>query len=216
LTAQDILAEVAALPDRSIQAVRRLRRAQSRLLAGASGPDMLSLAKTILAAPEPLGRLIAYELVAHHPAALRALSARSVRALADRLGSWGDTDMFAYCIAGPAWRLGRLNDGDVLAWSRSPDRWWRRAALVATVPLNVRAQGGTGDARRTLRICQALVTVRDPMVVKALSWALRALVFHAREQVQEFLEANAGQLAALVRREVTSKLATGRKAHPRR
>ena len=59
---------------------------------------------------------------------------------------------------------------------RAPsDRWWRRAALVSTVPLNLRAAGGTGDTSRTLAICEQLAADRDDMVVKALSWALREL-----------------------------------------
>ena len=62
---------------------------------------------------------------------------------------------------------------EIERWTESPDRWWRRAALVATVPLNVAAQGGTGDATRTLRVCELLVDDRDDMVVKAMSWALR-------------------------------------------
>lgn len=33
-------------------------------------------------------------------------------------------------------------------WARRPDNWWRRAALVATVPLNVKSQGGRGDVSR--------------------------------------------------------------------
>src|SRR6516225_5141686 len=103
LTAPGLIAELAALPDRSTQTVRRWRRAKSWCLGKSSGAEVLRLAKTILAAPEPLGRFVAYELVTHHPAALRALSARAVRNLAGRLASWGDTDMFGYYIAGPAW-----------------------------------------------------------------------------------------------------------------
>lgn len=49
------------------------------------------------------------------------------------------------------------------------------------------------------------------MVVKALSWALRALVERDPKAVQQFLEENGGRVAALVRREVRHKLLTGRK-----
>jgi 3-methyladenine DNA glycosylase AlkD len=49
------------------------------------------------------------------------------------------------------------------------------------------------------------------MVVKALSWALRALVPHDPEAVSEFLEANEDILAARVKREVRNKLTTGLK-----
>lgn len=52
------------------------------------------------------------------------------------------------------------------------------------------------------------------MVVKALSWALRALAPWDPVAVSDFLEANDTRLAARVRREVRTKLATGRKQPP--
>ena len=88
---------------------------------------------------------------------------------------------------------------------------WRRAALVSTVPLNLRAAGGTGDSRRTLNVCRLLVDDRDDMVVKALSWALRALVIWDADAVRSFLDDNGMRLAARVQREVTNKLETGLK-----
>jgi 3-methyladenine DNA glycosylase AlkD len=89
--------------------------------------------------------------------------------------------------------------------------WWRRAALVSTVPLNLRAAGGKGVTVRTLRICGLLVEDRDDMVVKALSWALRELVFWDPNAVKGFLAELDTRVAARVRREVTTKLETGRK-----
>jgi 3-methyladenine DNA glycosylase AlkD len=50
------------------------------------------------------------------------------------------------------------------------------------------------------------------MVVKALSWALRALAVWDAAAVRAFLDAHGGGLAARVRREVRRKLETGRKA----
>jgi hypothetical protein len=48
-------------------------------------------------------------------------------------------------------------------------------------------------------------------VVKALSWALRALVQWDRAGVQRFLHQYGEKLTARVRREVGTKLRTGRK-----
>jgi 3-methyladenine DNA glycosylase AlkD len=66
---------------------------------------------------------------------------------------------------------------------------------------------------RTLDICGRLVDDRVDTVVKALSWAVRALAPWDPVAVGDFLEANDTRLAARVRREVRTKLATGRK-HP--
>ena len=87
-----------------------------------------------------------------------------------------------------------------------------QAALVSTVPLNVKARGGRGDARRTLRICALLIDDRDEMIVKALSWAHRALIERDGDAVRQFLKENEARLPALVRREVQNKLTAGRKS----
>ena len=44
-------------------------------------------------------------------------------------------------------------------WARSRDLWWRRAAMVSTVPLNNKARGGNGDVLRTLKVCKMLVMI---------------------------------------------------------
>ncbi len=99
--------------------------------------------------------------------------------------------------------------------AHSPDRWWRRAALVSTVPLNLKARGGHGDTARTLLICRLLIADRDDMVVKAMSWALRELSRHDPQVVRVFLAEYEGRFAARVVREVQHKLTTGLK-NPRR
>src|SRR5207245_871630 len=100
---------------------------------------------------------------------------------------------------------------DVHAWSRSVDVWLRRLSLVSTVALNSRARGGTGDKARTLSVCAMLAHDRDPMVYKALSWALRELAKREPDAVQGFLADHESRLAALVRREVRNKLTRGTK-----
>lgn len=94
------------------------------------------------------------------------------------------------------------------------DSWGRRAALVCTVFLNRKAQGGTGDSPRTLMVCEVLVRDRDDMVVKGMSWALRDLLKRDRQAVERFLQEHESELASRVKREVRCKLTTGRKNPP--
>ena len=123
--------------------------------------------------------------------------------------------MFAVYLAGPAWQEGQISGAAIRRWTKSHDRWWRREALVATVPLNTKTHGGAGDAQRTLAICRLLVSDRDEMVVKAMSWALRALAKHDRKAVKAFLREHRELLAPRIAREVRNKLDTGLK-NPRR
>ena len=209
--ADELDRQIRALPEQTVEAIRAVRREWSRRLRQASGRDVVALALALVGRH----RWVAYELVYHHPQALAGVTAREVELLGQGLADWGAVDAFGCVLAGPAWRRGRLADEVVQGWAASRDRWWRRAALVSTVPLNLRSRGGTGDTSRTLDICARLVADRDDMVVKALSWALRALVVWDPAAVAGFLEEHGEVLAARVRREVRSKLATGRK-HARR
>lgn len=195
--------------------LRGLRREYSRRLASEPPRAVVALALGLIRRGGIARRFVAYELVHHHRGALESLGARDVERLGRGLDGWGAVDGFGLYVAGPAWREGRVSDAVILRWARSTDRWWRRAALVSTVPLNSRARGGSGDAKRTVAVCRALAGDRDDMVVKALSWALRELAKREPAAARRFVAAQRGVLAARVVREVGNKLATGLK-NPRR
>jgi 3-methyladenine DNA glycosylase AlkD len=156
-------------------------------------------------------RQVAYLLIEARADAVRALGPRRIELLGRGMDNWASVDTFSCCVAGLAWNAGRLADATVVMWARARDRWWRRAALASTVPLNLASRGGAGDPRRTLRICTILASDGDDMVAKALSWALRSLVPHDRAAVRRFLARHEGVLAARVLREVRNKLDTGLK-----
>jgi len=196
----------------SVPDLRAIARDMARRLRGAHAEDVLELVETVIDANTFEGRQAAYEVLARHPAALAALTAERVERLGRGIDNWASVDAFAVTIAGLAWREGELDDDAVQRWVKSPDRWWRRAAVVCTVALNQKSHGGTGDTARTLAICEIVAGDRDDMVAKALSWALRALSVVDREAVVAFLDRHGPELPSRVRREVGSKLATGLKS----
>ena len=157
----------------------------------------------------------AYEIIAAHKAAFQSLRADELGTLGQGINGWWTTDSFARTLSGPAWRDGLVTDELIVKWVSSPDLWWWRPALVSTVAFNIRSQGGRGDVTRTLAICQMLVADHEDMVVKALSWALRELVYFDPRAVEGFLKEHVHALAGRVKREVGSKLRTGLK-NPRR
>jgi len=207
-----VLARLRAAP-RNTEGLRAVRRRISKEIAALDRTAVLDLAQHLVELRS--SRFVAYELVANHRAAIESITAAEVESLGRGMDEWGDIDSFGCCLAGPAWRLGRLPDARVRKWARSGDWPWRRAALVSTVPLNSRTQGAAGDAKRTLEICGLLVADREDLVVKALSWALRALARRDPAAVRKFLAEHREKLAARVIREVENKLTTGRK-NPRR
>ncbi len=201
--------ELESLPQKRTAPMRRVRRAFSRRLEDQPAALVIALAQEMVSRNRH--RWIAYELIADHPKAYRSLDRETVERLGQGINSWDTVDTFARTISGPAWRDGLLDDETIHAWAQSPDRWWRRASLVSTVALNIRSHGGYGDTERTLAICEMLSDDGDDMVVKALSWALRALVVHDPAAVRAFLNEHDDALATRVKREVTNKLETGLK-----
>jgi 3-methyladenine DNA glycosylase AlkD len=215
VTAAEICARSRSEKSLTAASMRAVRREFSKRVASWPAGDVVALGFRLLDEPGVFCRFVAYELIACHRDALRSLKAKDLTRLGRGLDSWAAVDCFACYLAGAAWRERQVPDSLIHRWARSPDRWWRRAALVCTVPLNTKAQGGTGDPDRTTAVCKLLVADRDDMVVKALSWALRALVPRDADSVRMFLADYDDVLAARVIREVGHKLETGRK-NPRK
>lgn len=214
MTAREILARLRSLSDQTTASLRQFRRSVSKEVRDRPGHEVIDLALTVLRgapAPSPAHRLIAYELIASHRAAMEALNTKQIEELGKGIDSWSAVDMFAIYLSGPAWREGQISDAVIRRWARSRDRWWRRAALVSTVGLNAKSRGGQGDAPRTLAICSMLIADRDDMVVKAMSWALRELAKRDAAATRRFIEENEANLAPRIVREVRNKLRTGLK-----
>lgn len=209
--AEEIDERLSAMAGATTEELRAVRREFSRRLKDAAPHVVIELATLLLEVPRMDYRFIAYELIHFHPAALSHLTAWQLEQLGRGIASWGAVDCFSVFLAGPSWRDRRVPTSLIHSWARSADRWWRRAALVSTVPLNSKARGGSGDTYRTLQVCRLLERDSDPMVAKALSWALRELSKRDPRAVRDYLSSRKEILPALVVREVTNKLKTGLK-----
>ena len=206
-----VLKELASLPRLDTPSVRKIRQRYSRLLRQEPGKSVYLFVLSVLETGGWPARVIAWEVLAAHRAAFESLNDREVEKMARGLDDWGSIDLFGVTVLGQAWREALVSDQKIASWAKSSDRWRRRLALVATVPLNSKARGGTGDPTRTLRVCSMLVDDRDDMVVKAMSWALRELAKRDSRSVKEFLKRDEARIAPRVKREVLNKLTTGRK-----
>lgn len=201
-------AEMRALEVPNTPNARAVRRKYSRMLKKAAPEFVLAMARELF---DTGHRWAAYEILAAHKPAFRSLGEAEIEEFGQGINSWWTVDAFARTLAGPAWLRGQVSDALIHQWARSPDLWWRRAALVSIVTWNVRSHRGPGDVPRTLAVCRILAADREDMVVKALSWALRELVVHDPGAVREFLEDHEQVLAARVKYEVGNKLKTGLK-----
>ena len=84
-------------------------------------------------------------------------------------------------------------------------------ALVATAWLN-RGYQGFSAPDLTLGLVDRVKDERDPMITKAVSWALRGMIKMYPDRVHAYLQENRDVLAGHVVREVDNKLRTGLKS----
>lgn len=207
--AAKIDADLRVLKDKNTATFRSVRRNYTETLVDKDAQLIRDIAGELISRYN--NRWIAYELIRYHNPAFHSLGGEDLEKIGEGIDSWDTVDAFARILSGPVWLEGQIADETIHKWARSEDLWWRRAALVSTVALNLRSQGGPGDTPRTLAVCQMLVDDHEDMVEKALSWALRALVVHDPQAVSEFLEKCDSKLGARVKREVRNKLTTGLK-----
>ncbi len=208
--AKRTLARIRALPSRYTPSIREVRKALSQQLRSAAARDVVAVGAA-LSAHTP--RWVGYEIITKHRAARTSLGIEDVERLG-KLDSWYAVDAFGLYISGPAWRDGQIGDADIARWAKSKDLWWRRAALVSTVPLNAKSNRNGFRSKETLAVAALLIDDREDMVVKALSWALRVLASRDPNAVRRFLDTHVDRLAARVKRETNTKLVTGRKNNP--
>lgn len=114
-------------------------------------------------------------------------------------GAWWDH------VDAVAPRLGQLlvtHPGELtpllLAWSTEPDRWLRRASIIAQLGLKART-----DVDLMTRVIDANVSDRDFFVRKAIGWSLRDYARTDPEWVRRFVDARASTLSSLSRKQAT-------------
>lgn len=115
-----------------------------------------------------------------------------------REGQWWDTvDAIAAHLVGSLLLTQRLRmKPRIEAWSRDPDLWIRRTALLAHL-----THRESTDHAQLFAHCLRLAPEKDFFIRKAIGWALRAYSKVAPEPVQAFLEAHPGRFSALSVRE---------------
>lgn len=154
---------------------------------------------------------IACEYVGKDKTLMAAITDNDLDRMNYKLDNWASVDVFSVYVFGKAWRMGKVSDDKLMQLVHHKNFWQRRVAVVSTVPLNQKANGGTGDPKRTLMICKEVLSDYEDLIVKALSWALRELSKREPEAVQQFIAEHEPVLHKRVLREVNNKLTFGKK-----
>lgn len=200
--------EILGLKNAHLQQVRKeLLKSTQHLLA----TEKMELGKLMLQQGIMELHQLAYEFVGSDRKTLAIFTEEDIPSFTQGMDNWAAVDTLACYVLGVAWRNQQVSDACITNLAKHKNVWHRRLALASTVPLNLSSRGGKGDAKRTLMVCGLLVSDKEDMVVKALSWALRLLIKHERELVIDFINTHEKVLAKRVIREVNNKLDTGLK-----
>ena len=89
----------------------------------------------------------------------------------DRVTSWADHDALAHDLLAPMLCDDAARCQEVFRWSKSRNRWRRRAACVALI----RGAREKENFAAAFRISNQLLTDKDDMVQKGLGWLLREM-----------------------------------------
>jgi len=195
-----------------VPALRRIAREWKRGHKGISFEELMPLVEALWDGDSLAERSLAMELLHAYRRFISKLSWDHFDCWRRKIDNWGLTDFLGTRILGrwieadPDARLDRL-----LELIDDEDRWSRRLAVVATCPLN-RGHSRVTIPDLTLQLIDRVKGERDPMITKAVSWALRELSQTHPDRVAAYVEQERDALAAHVVREVENKLRTGLKS----
>jgi 3-methyladenine DNA glycosylase AlkD len=91
----------------------------------------------------------------------------------DRVSSWADHDALVHYLIGPMIAADEKRTGRIYTWTKSRNRWRRRAAAVSLIRA-IRIPAGRARAFRHMKdITGVLLNDPDDIVQKGLAWLLR-------------------------------------------
>jgi len=87
-----------------------------------------------------------------------------------QIADWEICDQLAMGVAAPIVDANPRRVADLVDWTGSPNHWRRRFTVATAAALN---QKGRSNVNATLQICAELLQDDEPLVRKAVGWALR-------------------------------------------
>jgi 3-methyladenine DNA glycosylase AlkD len=120
----------------------------------------------------------------------------------DSLSNWGETDALCGNVLAPLLEKEPDLVHHLEPWTRSRNRWRRRAAAVALVPAARRGQ----HHEFAYLICDRLADDRDDLVEKAVGWLLKEISRTQPQSVVDYLLANGQVLSRTTIRYAAEKL----------
>ncbi|MBI3848580.1 MAG: DNA alkylation repair protein [Planctomycetes bacterium] len=125
------------------------------------------------------------------------------------IDNWETCDQLAMNLVAPLVAAHPERVDDLLEVTKSPNSWHRRFAVAATAALN---QKGRSLPEATMRVCARLMDDAEPMVRKAVAWAIREASERDEAAAFAFLMKPKKRAAASLLREALEKLTPAHRA----
>ena len=150
--------------------LRRFARKASREILQAEGmATLLRTADQLFTGDVLEEKIFAVLLLENSVAKFGAREFRLFESWLDRVSSWADHDGLVHYLIGPMVAADHRRTARALRWTRSKNRWRRRAAAVSLI----RAARQKMFFPEIVRATEALLADQDDMVQKGLGWLLR-------------------------------------------
>ena len=150
--------------------IRKLARRMSRAIANDAGIDYLfAVADDLFDGDVLEEKVLAVFLLDNRDGELTEKHFRALVRWVPRISSWADHDGLMHYLIGPMMLAEPKRTAWALRWTKSKDRWHRRAAAVSLI----RGVREKKFAREAKFVTLALLGDKDDMVQKGLGWLLR-------------------------------------------
>lgn len=164
--------------------IRKLARRMSRTIEGDAGIDYLFDVGDDLFQGDVLEeKVLAVFLLENRVAQLGEKHFRRLVRWVPRISSWADHDGLTYYLIGPMMLAEPKRTAWALKWTKSRDRWHKRAAAVSLIR-GVRQKKFVPETRF---VTSALLGDKDDMVQKGLGWLLREQAKYDRAHAMPLL-----------------------------
>lgn len=150
--------------------IRKLARRFEKVIKGDAGLDyLIAVADELFQGDVLEEKILAVFLLERSVNEFNRKQFKLFETWIDRVSTWADHDALIHYIIGPLMAADESRVERAFRWSRSRNRWHRRAAAVSLI----RATRERRYFNHVVRMTDQLLLDRDDMVQKGLGWLLR-------------------------------------------
>jgi 3-methyladenine DNA glycosylase AlkD len=180
-----------------------IRRLAKTAAAGLDHDSLVSLASALWSEPVHERRMLAATLLEDRSDLLEPSDLPVLESFIRQSRTWALVDTLAPSVTGPLFDRHPELEPALDHWSRDPDVWIRRSALLVHLrPL----RAGAGDFERFGRYADAMLEEKEFFVRKAIGWVLRDTGRRRPELVYAWVAPRTHRMSGVTIREAVKRL----------